>query len=1042
MTAILWMSIASIDAFGCLFAQEKLDTSFETLGLLEQRDFVALVQELYVYGTASQSQGVFGRQSEIIIEIDHALLLESDDYANALTDSLLDNIQPATDARFQFKKLIDENPGILIDYYRQARESLPPDLNPSFENIMRRLSLELDQKSFLARWPSIAEHTPYPGLRGYALKAYRDFLPVEQRHRLSDEIIRKLDSNDLLSFDEFLPLAPATLSPEQLKEIYEMYKSFGWIPYAKNFSETQYFDRLESTIESPVKERMIKIASRLRDSTLRVRADFTSKTDDFLTGVQWVLKMYSSKIPRIDRSLESGMESGNPYYRFQRDIDDWVVDLSDGESSLNFRKSIEDIERGSWVYLSSQNFDYYKLSPELRRLLSARMFPDLSIREGMALIEKNLFDLSETERLSILNAALPNVGDAETIYQRFNSLPLKIASPAMDEIVRDIVKYYTERDDEVLIPSSYLLLDGETSVPAIEPLREEMRLMIYQNRDQIDSGIYPRSFIEELMIRFYPTDDHIANEKKRFWNEWNRRELIDESLKKATTLHDQILLSKDENEKSLLTEELTKEIEALNLRLIQSPIDIDSEFSILGAFSYGLVPHDFSDWKGVAKMAGAGIAFVTVIRLSGMKRLGTFIFADTGLHYVTGYSTWIGLWTAQGIDETLSRLVRLANPSSADDRMLAAEELGRMSRDAIAFGLGADLLRLTSSAVRLKARREARASARQIQRLKTAIAEHQTKIVEINKALSPLKESLSTLRRAGLENTAKARELKSKVSSLESEISLLEGITSRSQTRIGFYSQALLRASLRGIDFMIPGRSRVDGASKESLWKLFDRRRSLGIRNFEAAVQALELKLVRTDRRVSGWEQLSANPFKRLIQYLKFEPQRMRLAMNRYASRQSEIAEKVLDSENLLSAKQFTSASESLEAATQRFATQMSELEGFARTMSPRPTTFMERQFFKLDDYLQREARPLIDRSRPIESPSMSTGDAQRRLMDNLRLNARDQVKALEDSVQRIRQSVQASPEDIRLATETNLRNTESHIASARRSLEKIRIKD
>lgn len=930
-----------------------LAQNFSDWGLVEQRDFIALAQKLYILGDRSTPSGLFQTQLERIEEVQHLLNLGSEENTAPLQTALERLFRLETsiaDRSYEFRNKIREEPEVLNRLYENVLQSLPDDCPKTIDNVLTRLSFEVDQKLFYLRHPLIAENIPFAGIRGKKLSDFRKFLPPIEREKLNDSVINRLNQNE-----------PDFSTDDSLKQLlYEASMKWGQ----------------------------------------ELKLDLPLRGDIQTTGYLWILEKYGNEWPRLQDLAREPDKDNKWRDRFTAEIDERIVDLFDADLAFKIRKAQDQILSPRFINLKEDEFTYYQLEEDERNLFAGRLFPELSIASARALIERRFFEISEADRMGILNELFPDDISAAQKFSDFRLVRFD-SPPAVREFHSNLLHAYFKNleNRKHSQPESLQLLSG-IHLPWIGKERDEMRALIEQHKGEIQTGIYPSWLIEALMVRFYPSEDHLKNEGLRFSNEWKRRRLMENSLEEIADLQ-----KKGTENAALIAEKVQK----LNAELASTGIDPQSEATLLAAFTYGLTPKNWHDLKGIGKAFGVGFAFVVVTRFVGWKAVSLFIFTDTGLRFMTaeyfsdsgeplnldkGISTPIGLWTARSMQDSMNLIHRLVRDSDPEDRLNAAADLGRFARDAIAASLGAAAANITLDFARTKRIQKIRGMEREIRELKLRIEDNRRLIESLQSKLEVVQKELADLERAHLGSSKQGLSKQNLKNEILHKISQLEGESGKAyQSRLEFYSKQLFAEILRVVDYVLPLKSKISGIKPEGLIERWSRRRSLGIRQYETQIAALENAIAKVDR-ANFLAESSASRWTEPLDYKK-----LRSSYRKYVADQNALARSIGESEALKNAGDFEGFLKSLEKAGDRLASQSNEIEALRSSMRDPGSSFSDRAIQSVDQWIQKNIRSPLLRERAVATPDLSLGKSTERFFSELKFATQDQWKLMIDKV-------------------------------------------
>ncbi len=831
----------------------------------------------------------------------------------------------------------------------------------------------------------------------------------------------ELNRSLALAFESSLTVADRSVNfeqknhwePEFLSELYT--RALDRVPpgSAKDFETVmaQVLSEIDKKVrwfESPLSPQPTNEFEEKLDSVIRqyltthpVRIEWKLESpEDWLLGTAWLEVKHSILTPEIENQID--------LFKYGNTIDRLAEQVLDKEEFFHYRQALAQIEDSQWVTLKSESFSYFTLKDNGRRILTARLFPDLNFRTARALLEKRIEDVSEEER-QMLFSILPD-GD------HFSLEWLNQVSALKDSLIhlkfhKEIVDSYLTRLKPDELPTTITLADG-TVVPRIEKVRDDMRLLIASHQKDIDPGIYPRWLIEELMVRFYPTPEHLEQERARGHQETERQKLLDEHDRKTQSLREQLQSTKSLSESELLKKQLAEEQTALDLQLLSYPIDPDSDFQLLSAFNYGLTPHSASDYWRLTKVAGVGFAFILTARFAGARTVALVLATDAGIRVTVASQldpnnlgfldldltsrVWSpGLMMAQGLQSQGLTLSALFNPENPEQRLKAAHDLGLLVQESAAGlvvgGGSASLARLS----RLQKFQKVRRLNRQIDYWKRSIERNQTLISEVDQLMTANQKRITELKSMKLDKTEEFTRLQNDLTSLSIRKDQLAGFSQSSRTKIGFYMAQVYGLSLQLLQFSVPW---LKGKSFAKLpgerWTdQFRASRMRGIRHFENEIRirqqkidALEQNYLMTQNSPTGF--LSPRAFG--IRFLQSRLEKFRFSFKGFSQAQQDMAAAFSDAVSLSNTKDLPLCAQRLHDSAQGLARALHNFDQLSN-LSQRPATLRwdEALAFKTDSWIQnpRGRTPVM----PVEGL-----DANARFFAEQKLNLRDQMKSIQ----------------------------------------------
>ena len=1000
----LWAS-ALIAAFLSLDAATAQSSSdFASLGLLEQRDFKEMARRLYVIGDPRSPSGLFLSQQMKLEDLEAAALtsIKSDSpYVQKLAESLFNLEDQKWDWILEFDRYVRENPERLASLYSNAIKKIVEPQNQNFENLLRLLSLEYDQKLYLLQHPLTGSAEVFPGLRGHRLSSFLELTGT----KLSEEDQRKIESGETLSFEDYSRLHSKN------QDLYLIYH-LSHLANIPSFEELQ--KQAPEAQESQLRTLWIVIQARNK-SNLQLSWSRLESPEEKISAAHWVVENFQNVWPKFS-DIQFSVETQD-WSSFQNEVDDMLVSQMEGSEIYYFSRVREQIQDLDWSFEASKEKAYSHLSDKLRRLVAARSFPDLSLAEARGLLEGRIFELSEEERLHILQAAFPEPNEAARSLQKQMQIDLENSKEILLYHL-DLLRAYKARKFEMPPPTEMILSDGKTKVPLLKPMRDEMKLLIKQNQEQINPGIYPRWLIEKLMTTFYSDNNHFENEALRFKEEWKRENLIRENLDRIQSLVKASKKAESDDERSKIQSELLSLQMNFNDELAKYPIDPDSEATILAAFSYGFIPTHWKDAGDVAKVAATGFVFMVVTRFVGVKAVSLFIMTDTGLRFLTanyftedgkpldlsnGYSTPIGLWTAQGLNHSFDLLDRLLRESRPEDKLEAYRELGVFARDTLAFSAGARIASLTFDLTRLARIRRIRSAQIQLERMKAQLIANEEKMARLSSEISQVEKQMQMLEKAKLTATEAYQEATQKLWKAREEISVTQKDTvGIHQGKMRSLSIWIVHQVLSLCENLLPIPKSTAGAP--NFIERFRRRLDVGLKQYES-------ELVRLENSIS---ELQAK------EVMRQASKDFRSGYKEFEGSQEAQARSLGTSQDLLEMNKISEASSALDQALELSRVQIEALERL-KAQAPASSSLspQDRALFKGEKWISEKAKPSLTRQRvPQLADDFFSSD---RMLDGLRLTIRDQLGVINELIQSIEAKIPQVPESARPGLIENL---------------------
>lgn len=1038
--------------------------------LQDQPEFIFLAQDLNLLGQRKPASNLFRRQASILETLNEELALK--DSTVELTPAEMNwiraNIQRAYDlqsslqfARYHLYRTTLEFPQYYEKYYNSEFERLPKGNLRTHENLMIRLELERFQKLFYLRFPLVGDFLPFAGLRGHRLSNFFKFFGRPKV--VTDEVLAALNSSKPLTMNVFEQLYPQLEASERTR-LYGLYLHFGFFaehPEAlpANFEDFwKSIESLETFAATQIGQKeafifyeILKMGGAWQFSLKRNPA---FKADPESPALIWLRLEFAGQNEKLRQAIDDCEKASDAgaIKELQDLIDENVADWFDAETDFDFRDALDQIESYRWVTLNAEDYAYLRLPEKARNLLAARIFPELNLRLSRAILEMSFFSLKDSERVEIIDLLFSDPQKAQAIFTRIQLLgthPLDVA-----EIHIQLMKAAAER----LIPPKPRALASRTfdsdqdptdgvELPLIGPAQEEMQIQIELHKGEIDSGWYPQSLIESLMVDVYPTPNHIENEMKHFWSEWNRQKFLEINRAEIDRLKSALAKASTDAERTELKSQLEAAINLKNSKMAHVVFDPNSQASILGAIAYGITPDSWTDVKGMAKAAGIGLVFVVAVRLFGPKRVAVVLIGDTFARLVTssylndntenfltedlgkGYSTWLGLWTAESL-QGLARLISRAQQTGdidqqelIEDRLNAFQSLGEFGRDTAVMGF-------TTWGANVALPWERLSRVRLIQRYQERIAKYEAQKIEVQNRIKELKVEIerlrteaSSLEKAGFGDSTAAGKVRDQIADLHREIANREGLSvSLSTSRLAFLSRQIFFQTLRIVEVAVPYLSfgkQPKSLIREGALKKFNSERYLGLKHLDAWIEKYSRKIKDIERAQLFADARPPSEF----WSLKFDTWKLaqyRWRSLRWNAMESNAAKAFSEANALYESKNFIPAAKEIQSAAKSLSIRSQVFEGCTRDAKPVgriESGLLEAQKIleekvgpSIRQFIEREVKaPILRRRPPPERPVIEVKDLspevlQTRFLREMELRLKTQLKSLRESVERLRE--------------------------------------
>ncbi len=943
-TSLAKISIFSLLGVFSLVGEARAQSAnpFDSVEAWNQRDYSLILKRLYVIGDAQGSSGLLGLQKELIEELRLSADFEIDVKDAVQRSSNLSATRTLiADRTFEFRRsIIPRIPSIYkADWERQ------PEGFRSFDRIMTQKVLELKQKEFALSRPVISQLEPLGGLRGFYVQQFFEL----QNLNPSSDLLETLKAGRPLSFEQFLDLLklinPALDSSQRAQifqqfAIYRLFSRVDEIP-ARDLEalSTELNLMAEELINEADRRELTAPQLQLSKTTVRffwlLRAwieakpfaiDWERSAEDknLLSGWNFLLTNYSGRWTELNQIPEE-LQFDEPARKLiAEEIDQMVLSLFKVEESSDFESAIQQFNEGFWLDLPPEDSALRRLPEELRQILAARLFPDLSLKQGKALLEGRLFEsLDELDRRELLST----IYGAEIPADEFEKQ--RTLSPSdPDRIHRyhyDLVKAYLLAQSLITKTADRMSLSSGEEIPTVESQRREMRLLLAQNRESFDYGFFPSVLIDELAVLLFPSPEHLGSlEPKRFWNEWERQGLLRDLMISQQGFLAEIQRASSDEEKQKLEEKFIQTVEDFQQKLQAYQIDPDSEATWLAAFLYGAMPHS-NEASEILKTVGVGAAFALTVKIFGVRAVSWFIVLDTGTRLVSsgylkedlesldlnqGFSTPIGRWTAESLQGGMHLLSKLQTAKTAEESMELAYDLGTLSSDLVWFGVGASSVRWTLDLSSYRRWRRANTIHTEIQRIEKQAQQTQLKVDQLKMRLAENLTTWEKLQVSGRALTDEGQLLSKTIDDLRLQIFDLEHVRlTKVQGRVGFYSRALISTVVEIAKSIVPSRRPLKERFAK-IQKAWSRRTHLAVEQYARETQRLEAELMKLDEAEWAWQHRPK---------LRAQVRVFQSEFKRFHKLQEQMNIQMLEAQNLL------------ESATQVSSTKASKLYDSAR---------------------------------------------------------------------------------------------------------------
>lgn len=898
------------------------DAPFFALTDLEKRDFIQALRSLFVFGDrkmGSTGTSIFsGLRLTQEDRLNRLLELLEDTEAdeNSANQTLLSEAalyifsldQATIDWSQEFRRVVGADPMKVSDFYSNVLKQLPDSVPKTFEQVMRRLCFEIDQKFFVVRFPVLNEFVLFPGLRGYEFDQFVAFGPAVLKS-LPAEILNKIKNDLRLSFEEyrtiFETLRGKSLSNENAVIAYTHYLAVGTLPFAemtRPLSRDIFMEHLNAASEAG-RQIAVETKTTIDDDRLmfsaekkefywhiynasRIQAwrpDWDKSWRDSqaqslsILGALWVQNQFSDRWPALaqdDSETKLPEESG--FGRLQREIDEMVSEILSSDEHYLFEATIAQVEDDSWNKKGIEGFAYYRLSEELKNLAVGRLFPDLTVAQGRALLEKQFTSLSETERMEVANHIYTDM----TEMLRYIDLRKNLSDgdPKQNDRFHEVlVKNYFEaralpkaHADDFIRPDTITLLDG-SKIPSSTVSKERMEAYLNENPNAFEGSWTPDWLVRWLSINLFPYPGYLEDEIfVRTINEWNRRSEVRAYRDNLSRLQKEYDTSRTDEDKKSIVARIESEIKRFNEQFA-APHDSSPAISAT-AFLSGVTPQSFKDMGSAAVAATAGAAFYIVLQVTGISGKAAFwlIAGDTCLRFGTayklseeggfdlekGYSSYLGKWTAHTLATSWDIARTIYMTEDAETRLDAYDSAGQMAGEFLWFGAGSYTAARILHLGRVTKLRKIDHLQKEIERVRGIISEHRLKISNLKNEIAVDQKFLDSTRKAFGDAAPEVAALHQQLVQKQMRLNTLEtGTIPGYDNLIQFLSKQMLSQLARlGKFFYInpltkffQDPARIATAEKlvwyKRLVRRFNRRGALGISQYEQYISRLHGKI-------------------------------------------------------------------------------------------------------------------------------------------------------------------------------------------------------
>lgn len=832
--------------------QSHLKKLILTTSLKRQADEIETLKEIFQNPRAPESMR--GAQIRRVLQLQNSLI----------------------DWTYEFRSQISSKPQTLARLYAsfaaQTSNHTAQSASQVFEAVMQRLAFQIDLALIRIRYPLMIDYSPSQGTTGPLLNRFIQIHPESFLNQIPQEIFEKLRTQQLLSFEDFRIYLEASKQKADLQislDLYSRYLFYGSLDFSQTrscISEDEFVLKLETQerelqrlaaqlkLKAPQRdpasfEKMIYAL--YRESRLHPWSpdwtqswDMTRTLKADLVGLQW-LQLRFPELKIGDQNHTS---------KAQEKILDEKFNTLLPEEAFFYHAADLQLKK---LDLDRKSFAYYRLSEEGRSFFLAKEFPDLLLSESSALVEMRFFELSEDQRLHLLETIYGSQTLVWPYFERLSQIDLSNSSQT-EAYQLELLRTYLSSKEPTNFEKSQAktrLLDG-SEIPRADLAKEKMRLDL-KTTESTRSSFYPTSFLHWLAAEFFPYPEYGSDEIKRFTNEWARRSRLSQvrsQLKELETEYQRSLSEEEKQQVAQRIESILKEIPS-ELYEIQS----GSYAVFMASFLSGAIPRNLEQAKSIAASLGVGALFYVVSKTVGGKALALFILGDTGLRLVSSYylsrdqehlldldlnkgiSSPLGYFTAAMLKDLAQTTEGLFFEDRPAPHLEAFHHAGEICLDLVSLALGSQLTSLFLDLSKLSAGRKIRGYEKRIHEFETAIGKISTRIESLTSELAQRKQKRNTLiEQFGLQN-AEVKRISLEIAQLEIQISQAQsGILARYQGRIEFFLSQLLKeaARLATLDFR-------GGIKKLGLLERFKRSQYWGRATFEREILELQAKIDR-----------------------------------------------------------------------------------------------------------------------------------------------------------------------------------------------------
>ncbi len=877
---------------------------YDDLDEVLKAEFIRHLKYLYVLGSedpAAEAPGVLSVQTERLQRVKQIV----DEVAGLSPELLHEQMrqiyfldQAVTDWLHDFRFGLGLDEPQIARIYEQLLERIPTLEKRNFDTLIARMKIEIQFRIHSLQFPVIREAMILPGLWGSSFTHYLESFPESPYHQLPPDILHKIREKAVLSPEEYSKIWTLQVDdPENQVAFlfaYLRYRGFGNLQTDYKIRSLTR-DLFEGYLDDAVIATKAFAEEFSIDPSILDQIQFGSKTREFLWQIystsfeiQWSpdwdlswkkIKSKTANIRGFPWVIENFQDRWPPFVKFDpenQSLEDrffYEIDTMMEENFYQdvdyFRASYEQIFNGDWVHLDAQSFAYYRLSNELRLLLGARLFPDLTTLEASTLIEKRFFELGPDEQMSLMNRIYPDLEGSLRYAKMLGDIDL---SSVKDRNAwhKQLVNDYLNTNDEIHLDDVKfrVLLDGKTSVRDVEFERNRTKQFIQkaaQENEDLLQDWFPSGLVNWLQIQFFPYENFWEEEGLRYSDQQRREKLTRTNLHELQELDKKYKEEKSEAGRLKILKEIQTLMAGFNQNISQASPDYSSPSVYLSGFVYGALPHDRNDLARIAKSIGTGFLFFTITRYIGGKEVAIFILGDTGLRILSsrfladgdlesGFSSPLGLWTAEFLQSALQIGGRVLTGVDSE-RLSGYRELGQLSADLAWFSTGSLLSHKIFPYQRIWAQRK-------IEKLRWQIDAHQELIVRSRMKISELegqierKKAELTGDKTALEGTTAFTERRLEIAGLERQKRILLDGEIQYQGRAEFFIRQTGDLSLQiakkfmPLTWIKPKGYGVELMSRSrGIFRRFDRLSQFGIKQLEEHIEYLRRNIERTETR-------------------------------------------------------------------------------------------------------------------------------------------------------------------------------------------------